>query len=204
MKKIVLAALAASVLATPAAAQSQWQGKTYGQDAVGWYDLSAQVNTFCKFGTSNRGASLSNSTVDTNAYGGANEADGRFVFDIQNDNDNTVQGAQGRYDIDYAVCNTPFTMTVQSTNGGLKSANETSDEEFIELVPYNVHFIFDGIGNEITVNNTAQTVGTSNEARAGNGQVWVRVDPRDDLLLQGSYTDKLIVSVLPNLGGPAA
>jgi hypothetical protein len=200
MKKFLTIAFASTaILATPAFGQT-WQGQTYGQDAVGWYDISADVDTFCKFGTSNTGTGISNATVDTNAYSGAQEADGRFMFDIQDDDDNTVQGAQGRYDIANAVCNTEgFTMTVESQNGGLQADQTTSDPAFVELLPYNVHFIFDGIGTEVTVDGSVQTVGTSPEARAGSAQVWVRVDPRDELVLEGTYADKLIATIQPNV-----
>lgn len=201
MKKAILGAVFAStMLATPAFA-ADWQGRTYGQDAVGWYQLNANVDVFCRFGTENRGSEGQNATVTTSAYGGQNEADGRFDLDIQNDSDNTVQEAEGRYFIDNAVCNTPFEVVAASDNGGLRSENTTSDPAFIELVPYRVDFNFDGInGNAVTAGTAEQTILTSSEARAGSGALRVRVPARDKLVLEGGYSDKLVLTMRPTLG----
>ena len=93
MKKLIFSAMiASSVLATPAMA-ANWQGKTYGQDAWGIYQVNADVASFCKFGTANSGVAVTNGTADTNYLGGAHEADGRFMLDIQDPNDDTVRAA---------------------------------------------------------------------------------------------------------------
>jgi opacity protein-like surface antigen len=200
MKKLLFAALAASTLSTPAFA-ADWQGKTYGQDAIGVYDLSASVDTFCKFGTSNSAFGLVNMpTADTNYLGGANEADGRFVMDIQKDDDDTVQAAIGGYMIGYAVCNTPFTMKLNSLNGGLKSANTTSDTDFIQLVPYRVGFNFDGHGASSQFLPAGDTVvDTVNEATAASANIGIVVPAQDKLLIEGAYTDTLTASLIPNI-----
>lgn len=201
MKKAILGAvLASTMFATPTFA-ANWQGRTYGQDAQGWYQLNADVAVFCRFGTENRGSEGVNALVDTNAYGGANEADGRFNLDIQNKSDNTVREAEGRYFIDNAVCNTPFQVVASSDRGGLDAENTTSDPAFIELIPYRVDFNFDGInGNAINISTSEQTILTSGEARAGSGTLRVRVPARDKLVLEGGYSDKLVLTMRPTLG----
>ncbi|RIX27030.1 hypothetical protein [Sphingomonas edaphi] len=201
MKKFIFAALAASTIATPALAQD-WKGKTYGQDAWGIYQVSATVDSFCKFGTANTGQNGGNGTADTNYLGGANEADGRFLLDIQDNSDNTVQAARAQYNIGYAVCNSPFNMQLASDNGGLKSDASTSDPAFIENVPYDVNFAFDG--NTANKRSDQLSVGFStitsvNEARAGAAHVRVSVAAADQLLLEGTYSDRLQARLSPVL-----
>lgn len=201
MKKYILAALAASVAATPAAAQNVWIGQTYGQDAIGLYDLNADVATFCKFGTRSSGQNLTNVVVTPGSPGSAAEGDGTFTFSIQNPSDNTVQAAFGRYKIDNAVCNTNHDLVLQSTNGGLRSSRTTSDNAFIQLVPYNVAILFDGNGAQ-TTSSAAQSgnaVSTVREARAGAFEVGVEIPARDALLLQGRYSDRLVATIRPFL-----
>jgi len=204
MKKLIFAVAAAStMLATPALADTNWQGKTYGQDAWGVYQVSSNVTSFCKFGTDNSGGEGVNGTSDTSFMGGAQEADGRFSLNIQNTSDDTVQAANATYNIAYAVCNSPFTMQLSSTNGGLQSSQTTSDGAFIENVPYDVKFTFDGNHANSKSSDIAggfQTVTSVDEARAGAASVQVLVNPRDKLLLEGSYSDTLQARLSPNLG----
>src|SRR5690348_2095647 len=126
MKKLLIALAASTVIATPAMA-ADWQGQTYGQDAVGLYDLKANVDTFCKFGTNTFGETVTNAVVTPGAPGTAAEGDGTYALDIQNDNDDTVQEAFGRFKFTNAVCNTGHELAVQSQNGGLKNNTTTSD-----------------------------------------------------------------------------
>lgn len=203
MKKYLLAAAAVAVLSSSPAMALDWKNKSYGQDAVGWYDLKANVQSFCKFGTDNESGNLNfRTTVVPGAPGSTAEADGTFTFDIQDPDDNTVRLANGNYDINYAVCNSPFSMKVTSTNGGLKSDQTTSDTAFIQKVDYIVTFAFDGkIGLSTSAAAVSgNTVATSNEARAGSATVNVTVPPRDKLLLEGTYSDRLVAELVPNLG----
>ena len=200
MKKLMLAALAASTLLSTPALAADWQGKTYGQDAVGWYDINATVSTFCRYGTDNSGINGTNATVTPGAPGSASEADGTFNMNIQNPNDDTVQSATGTYNIAYAVCNTPYDMTLNSANGGLLSNTSTTDPAFIENVPYNVTFGFDGISGPATpIKQGSQTVAHSSEAHAGQASVNVQVPAQDKLLLQGTYSDVLYASLVPTV-----
>ena len=109
MKNFLMMAVAAAAVSTPAMADT-YKGKTYGQDAVGWYDINARVQSFCKFGTQNTAGTATNGTTTAGAPGTTAEADGTFTLNIQDPNDDTVRAANGRYDIAYAVCNSPFNM----------------------------------------------------------------------------------------------
>ena len=132
--------------------------------------------------------------------GSAGEADGTFNLNIQDPNDDTIRFSEARYDIDYAVCNTPFGMTVNSANGGLETSATTSDNAFLSLVPYKVQFRFDGVGGTVDATQGTTLVDSSTEARAGSAHVTVRVPARDKLLLEGTYSDFLIASLVPNMG----
>ena len=201
MKKFLLAAAAASVLSATPAMAADWQGNTYGQDAIGVYDVSSTVSTFCKFGTSNGAGGTVNATVDTNSGNGAAEADGRFLLNIQNPNDDTVQTAYGEYHIGYAVCNTPFAMKLNSANGGLLASNTTTDTDFILNVPYQVNFVFDGNGGgTYPINAGETTLTTVNQATAGAADVTLGVYAQDKLLVEGTYSDTLVAGLYPIIG----
>lgn len=202
MKKFLMIAVATVAVSTPAMADT-YKGKTYGQDAIGWYEINASVQGFCKFGTQNSGGNNAvNGSATAGAPGTTAEADGRFTLDIQDNNDNTVQAASARYNIAYAVCNSPFDMTLHSQNGGLKNNATTTDNEFTSLVPYGVDFEFDSIGTAVyPILAGTNEVGSSNEARAGSAKIRVAVRASDDLLIQGSYSDHLTASLVPNVGG---
>ena len=201
MKQFLMIAVAAAALATPALAQDN-RGRTYGEEAEGWYDLNADVQSFCKFGTQNSAGAAVNATVVAGAPGSTAEADGTFMLDIQDPNDDTIRPARGRYDIAYAVCNSPFDMTLTSQNGGLKNDATTSDDEFTSLVLYGVDFNFDGIeSSTYPMPAGVHTVESSLEARAGSARIRVNVRASDNLLLQGVYADRLTAALVPNLGG---
>jgi hypothetical protein len=194
MKKLLILALASSaVLATPAAAAD------FGQDAIGWYNLDADVDSFCLFGTNNTAGATNNASI-TSTNG---EADGDIVFDIQDNDDNTVQNATATYRINNAVCNEAFTVTAKSQNGGLKSPTTVVDTDFINLVPYTAQFLFDG--NDGTPQNvvagTDVELLNSPHAQAGLARLRLKVNNSNDLLLEGAYDDFLIVSMLPSVGG---
>jgi|SwirhisoilCB1_FD_contig_31_14153448_length_744_multi_5_in_0_out_0_1 hypothetical protein len=199
MKKLVFAALAASTLSTPALA-ADWQGLTYGQDAWGIYTVNANVASFCKFGaTNNVGVNGNNSTVTVTSE---SEADGNFALDIQDVNDDTVKAADGEYDIGYAVCNQPFDMQLSSQNGGLLSDTSTSDPAFIENVPYQVKFAFDGNhanANSSGLSSSFTTITSVTEARAGAAHVQLLVNAHDKLLLEGTYADVLQARLSPTI-----
>lgn len=199
MKKLLIVLAATTAVSTPAMA-ADYQGQTYGQDAIGLYDLKANVDTFCKFGTNTFGETVTNAVVTPGAPGSAAEGDGTYQLDIQNDSDNTVQEAFGRFKFTNAVCNTAHETAFQSQNGGLKTAASTSDDAFLEVVPYNVVILFDGnAGSPISSSaaTSERTAMTVREARAGALEVNVQVPAQDKLLIQGQYYDRLTAKIRP-------
>jgi hypothetical protein len=204
MKKYLIALAATTVFAAPALAVTppNYQTATYGHDAVGVYALNASAQTFCRFGTDNTGSSNTGETVDTTGGGGATEADGTFTFThLQNPNTDTVQHVSGSYNLNNIVCNTPFTVTATSANGGLKSANTTSDTAFTQLVKYSIQFLFDGLlGSSIHPSTPGtQTLLVGHEARAGSGSLNIYTVASNDLLLEGGYSDTVTLSMTPNV-----
>ncbi len=206
MKKIIMAAVASTVMFSGSAfAQiggpiSPSTPPTYGQDAEGWYAIQATGQRFCRFGTNNSGQNGANSVVTTDGFGGAAEADGTFTFDIQDDNNNTLQAASGSYRINNVVCNTPFTVTARSDNGGLQSTNTTNDSAFVELVKYTVTFQFENLTGSQTSQTTAATLFSSPEARAGQATLTVATQANTtQLILQGAYSDKLTLTMTPTV-----
>jgi len=202
MKKYLIALAATTIIAAPAFAANtpDYQTATYGHDGVGLYAVNATGQTFCRFGTDNHGVNHNNGVVTTDGFGGANEGDGTFTLDIQNDNNDTVQYASGAYALDNVVCNTPFTVTIQSTNGGLKSAATTSDPAFAQLVPYSVNFSFDGLGGtNHSISTSAMTLINSNEARAGSAALDIYTQASSALVLQGGYNDTITLSMTPTI-----
>jgi len=194
MKKLLVLALASSaMIATPAAAADL--------DGIGAYEVTADVDSYCVFGQEDNrwGESQTNDVLaDGNFSQQCAGADGAVEFDIQAD-DNTVQAAQATYVIDRAICNEAFNVSIQSDNGGLKTPATTSDDDFTSLVGYNVRLNFDGTtGATLDATAATQTLFTSTEAKAGPARLRIRVPASDDLLLEGSYEDVLLMVMQPN------
>jgi hypothetical protein len=224
MKKFLMIAVATSVLTAPAfaaaggngqgnqgngngnggpagAAAATWQGQTY-DDNLASYKLSATNATFCKFGNAGNSAASGgdSSTTFSEAHNsGYAGGDAAYVLDIQNDGDNTVRAASANFDFARFVCNTPFAVKASSSNGGLKSANSTSDSDFVSLIAYNINVTMDGVeGSQKNISTSNQDVLTSTEARAGAAQVRIRVPAQDKLVLQGAYNDVVLLTMTPN------
>lgn len=198
MKKILMAALAVSTIAAPAMAQT-WQGKTYA-DGIATYDINAEVDTFCKFGSSgNYAAGLINTTDADRAISLA-EGDRTFNVALQDPNDNTVRSSAGSFVFPNAVCNTPYEVTARSTNGGLKHTEITSAESaFLTTVPYNFNFVFGGtnLGTKPAVAGTEQALVDGTAAHAGFAEFRFLIPAQDRLLLEGDYTDTVQVVLKP-------
>lgn len=208
MKKFLMIT-AAALVASPAAAQtsSTWQGQTY-EDGFATYQITAPVNSFCKFGaTGNQTVLGQNAQNGGSINNGVNPGgDAAFTFDIQNDNDNTVQRADARFDFARFVCNSPFTVTATTTNGGLlNSSQSTTDEDFLERVPYKVLYTNEnnpGSGNYTTISGPGTVLlQNSSQATAGAANFSIQVDPIDKLVLQGTYSETILLTMAPTVGG---
>lgn len=198
MKKILMTALALSALAAPAMAQT-WQGKTYA-DGIATYDINATVATFCKFGASNNGAAGLINTTDADRSISLAEGDRTFNVNLQDPNDNTVRSSAGSFVFQNAVCNTPYTVTARSTNGGLKHTTVTSAESaFLTTIPYGFNFVFGGtnLGTKQAAAGVEQALVDGNAAHAGFAEFRFLISAQDKLLLQGDYTDTVQVVLKP-------
>jgi hypothetical protein len=218
MKKFLMIAVASTALtATPVLAKTDnpkaaepaqsnssaatWTGQTY-DDNLASYKLSATNATFCKFGNAGNSAENggdSSTTFSEGHNGGYAGGDAAYVLDIQNDGDNTVRKASAKFKFARFVCNTPFAVNVSSSNGGLKSANSTSDQDFVSLIAYKVDVTMDGVaGSEKSITTSNQALLTSTEARAGAAEVRIEVPAQDKLVLQGAYNDVVLLTMTPN------
>lgn len=205
MKTFLMATAALALIAAPAAAQD-WQGQTYGQDAAAWWLLNANVDDFCRL---NAGGGVVSSAVNATFTHGANgqggtsqEADGTVNLDIQNNNDNTVQHSGLAVTYGKSQCNTPFTVYADSLNGGLDAQNTTTDTDFTQLVNYQVDVVFDtfssgGVMASTLVTETA--LGSHPQAQAGDFRIGIVVFAQDDLLLEGTYSDFLKITMKPTV-----
>lgn len=199
MKKILLAAAALSTLAAPAMAQT-WQGRTYA-DGIASYDIKGQVPTFCRFGAQGNGAAGLENATDSERSISLAEGDRTFnITNLANPNDNTVQAAAGSFVFQRAVCNTGYTISARSTNGGLKHTSiQTAAAPFITTVPYTFNMNFGG-GNQGTkpaVAGTNQVLVDNGTAHAGAATFRFLLSAQDSLLLRGDYQDTVVVTLAP-------
>lgn len=212
MKRILLGVAAAALLGVaPANAQN------YGNDAVAWIDLDASAVSFCALTATEEGTEV-NADINNNGTTGAGYvfSDARISFDLQtfdtddnNSANETVQSANrianGRAVLRFpgSQCNSNFTITANSTNGGMLNDDWNPgefDDNFTNLIGYNVRVTFD------------DSVDTSGDAAAGEFladgpygpefglfRIAVRVDGDNKRMLVGDYEDFLVVSMVPQI-----
>lgn len=192
MKKILMLASAVAMIAAPAFAQSY-------ADGLASYTINSNVPSFCKFGSTGNGFGEIRGG-NPGAVDAAN-GDATFVMNIQNPVDNTVLNVGGEFKFSNAQCNTAFTITATSTNGGLKNTATTSDPLFTNNVHYIYAMKFDGINNHSDAYpadaGKAIKLIDSDEARAGNAQFDFTVPGSQKLLLAGAYTDTVLITLSP-------
>ena len=198
MKKVLLIAAALSTMAAPAMAHT-WKGKTYA-DGIATYDIKGEVPTFCRFGSQeNHAAGLENTTDAARAI---SLAEGDRTFNITNlasPSDNTVQAAAGSFVFKRAVCNTGYTISATSTNGGLKHTSiATTTAPFLTVVPYSYNVDF-GAGNQGTkvASTSPQTLVDNGAAHAGTATFRFLLAAQDSLLLKGDYQDTVVITLAP-------
>jgi hypothetical protein len=207
MKKLLLAAAGAALIASPAAAQSgNWGNQFYGQDAIAVWGLNAPVNTFCRLnnnGGTQEGNINSNFVAGSFGAGGTSqEADGTWTLNMQNPDNNTIRLVEGAVVYSNSQCNTPFEIYADSQNGGLtNTTNTTTDSNFTNNVSYQIDVKFGGGATSPLATVTApgrQNLISNQQATAGDFRVGIRVPANPNtLLLQGTYRDQLTVTMRP-------
>jgi hypothetical protein len=201
MKKFLLAGAAIALIAGPAAAQN-WQAQSYGNDGAAWWAVGADVDTFCKLNAAapSINAYRSVATPGANGQGGsAANSDGTLILDIQEPATNTIQNASAFITYANSQCNTTFTVTGNSLNGGLRNTETvTTDPAFVALVPYNVGVQFgaQNTGGAAAAGNFSLNW-TPQQATAGDFRFSVDVPAANRLLLEGEYNDFLKVTMAP-------
>lgn len=191
MKKILMLATAAAML-VPAFAQAE----TYS-DAISTFGVSADVKNFCRFGDTGNTASVKTGTSSGNLSTG----DQNYVVDIQNVADNTVKPANGSFNYARFVCNTPYNVVATSDNAGLKTNYVgTAPSGFLATVPYNVSFARGGVSGLTTPVASTMALVTAAAPFAGTATFKFDIPANTGLLLQGAYTDRIVLTVSPVLG----
>jgi hypothetical protein len=206
MKKTLMLATAVAMFAAPALAQTPGLGTQYS-DHISTFQVNAPVANFCKFGSvGNEGRGGLNVTSNgNNSYGnGADMGDQAFVVDIQKDDDNTIQAANGSFSYAQAQCNTLYSVTTTSTNGGLAAEYQgPAAAAFAKTVNYEIAF-------ETTISKAAtayqqvastNTLISSGTPFAGAATFRFNIPASPKLLLAGTYRDELRLTMSPLTGG---
>lgn len=196
MKKTLMLATAIAMIAAPAFAQTS--GPTYS-DAISTFPITATVQNFCRFGDTDNAPVTGTNVISTS--GNANTGDQSFVVDIQDVTNNTVKQADGGFNYARFVCNTPFNVVATSTNGGLKSSYPTAISGFLTTVPYQIRVGSNGnLGQYFTVEAGPQTLVSNAAPEAGNGSFRFNIPANSGLLLQGTYSDSILLVMSPVTG----
>jgi hypothetical protein len=189
MKKIIIAALASSVIASPAFAQSN----TDSADL----DVTATVNQEC---------SIADPAAVTFAKVNINEGAGATALLLKNGSQHTTQNI-------YVSCNYGAKLTATSDNGGLLNTDGSAGISGADLVANDSADFTNLIGYRVTLTSTDSSfpvlflqtkVGSSKSVNAGgafhdNASLEVRID-RDDTSkrpVAGTYIDTTTLTLGP-------
>ncbi len=147
-------------------------------------------------------------TVDT---GRASEADFGDVLDQK-----TGRARAATVDLPFGMdCNTPYTATLTSKNGGLLF-NGTPVPQFSSQINYSAALGLEQVAGAPSLSCDSQQMRTTgddlhsachaNSARwversTGEGHVRLRIVPGEAPLLQGTYSDQLTLRISPTISG---
>jgi len=105
-------------------------------------------------------------------------------------------------------CNTPISVSLSSTHGGLQFRGaRTSDPAFATLIPYSAHVNMPGHAGLFHCRSANMADGHGCEGQVtdaitdGDGSIDVRLQASNALVLNGTYQDRLTITVTPRLGG---
>jgi hypothetical protein len=106
------------------------------------------------------------------------------------------------------ACNTPMSVKMESDNGGLNNDATTSDTDFTSLFAYTAQLNLPNRANALSCSSAHMKIGAggcsgtiSDAVTQGQGGVDVTLNPDGRLLLQGTYADRLTITLSPILGG---
>ena len=188
-----------------------------GDGVANWYiyGSAASYCTFGKTGTSDQFGGT-NVTINTQSEGASGNAsynghtsDGSiFINQLQGPNDR-ANGWSAFLQLPNSICNSSYTVTAQSTNGGLlNNASYGGDAAFTPKLDYQVQVGFAGhTSTNVNASNlvgSPQTLVNSTQANAGNFTMTFTSVSDTHYLLAGNYTDNVLITLAPNTGGIAA
>jgi hypothetical protein len=106
------------------------------------------------------------------------------------------------------ACNTPIAIRMESTQGGLNNAVTTSDQDFTSLIAYTAQLNLPQRANVLSCTSVSMKAGqngcrgeVTDAVTEGQGAVDVTLNPDGRLLLQGTYADRVTLTLTPILGG---
>lgn len=203
MRTLMVSVAALGLMAGNASA-FDWTSVSYGHDAAAWWAVESSADPICLSGHSTDGGSSLNASVvpGANGIGGTSvETDGTVTFDLQGVND-TILAATARIESERALCNTSFTINVQSNNGGLYNPDGAPAAlPFLSTIPYDIRASFEGVVvNTDSASATGAGVTSAASGGPGAGTFRIRLDvdaANNRLMVAGDYDDFLRVTIAP-------
>ncbi|WP_068081146.1 hypothetical protein [Novosphingobium rosa] len=200
MRLIATSLAALALLSTPAFAQST-PTALGGGDGISGLVLGATAGNYCQLGQVNStNVQATNATATTPT---GNTSDVNLAINLQDVNDNIAPWS-ANITIPNSVCNHAYSLTVQSTYGGLHYVgSENGPTNFSTNVPYTVQATF-GTGVSVNQSSTAlqsRGVSSSNASAYAGSATIVLTGAQDTTkyLLQGSYSDVGVVTIGPRV-----
>jgi hypothetical protein len=181
-------------------------------DGVGQWYISGSAASYCVIGKAGlgNGDAGQNVTINTTSTGVAgdtrngNSSDGLItITQLQGPNDQANAWAANIV-MPNSICNSPYTISVVSANRGLTSSVTSANTAFATKLDYAVSVNFDGQTGSLGAAGLgagAAPLVTSTDASVGNFTLDLRGQASTQLLLAGTYTDNVLVTMSPNLGG---
>ncbi len=200
---IALMLATGSAVAAPSVKASETPAGS-GEYASNW-DIRAAARDYCFFGSANARSAGTGANVTLNVLPGGMSDDGAVSGDASDGLIN-VEQFQGPGDRQIAwsahltlpgsVCNTNFSVTVRSTNGGLHNSQGSSTAKFTNRVDYRVAISFDGNSGAVNASSTREKATTVlNGAPSSEGDFNIDFTSVDtaQLLIAGQYRDEVYI-----------
>jgi len=129
------------------------------------------------------------------------------VIGLQDPNSDTVQATDT--DLPFTVsCTAPVKVTMASARGGLQTDSASSDPDFASLVGYQATLDLPGASGSLDCRSDAMASGGAGCVRdledpaiQGDGKIRIHTAASGDLLLTGTYSDTVTLTISPQLSG---
>lgn len=205
MKAIVLSAAAIAMVASaPALAAAK-----SGDNGIGTYEITGTAASFCVLGpvaANSVGGGTRNATIDYITHNSAGYAGGTSdamvnITKLQDENDH-ADAWRAVINMHHSVCNSAYTVTASSANGGLQyQGQESGGADFVKKLDYTLQANFGGhTGTPKTATNMHNGARLLHSNQAGSGVFKLIFDGSADnsqYLLSGDYSDTVVVTLSP-------